>query len=242
MRCPPVGRSGSVALAAVPPGPAHLGVERVEPVRPPVAERLEPAVELGQRRGVEGVDALAAHGVGPHEPGLAQHPEVPADRRTADREALGDRTGRARLGPQHLEDVAPDRIGDRTGHEHGGSVTDSLHVVLRGLTASIRNRLECATKGPSRSIRSCSSRRRSSKRSTLKPGTIHTTSRRKYTTAPTSSKVIRSRSDRMSRTSRPTAPAASAARRGSRSDDAGSGPSSASLSSRTLCGPTCCEK
>ena len=33
-----------------------------------------------------------------------------------------------------------------------------------------------------------------------------------------------------------------AARRGSRSDDAGSGPSSASLSSRTLCGPTCCEK
>ena len=48
-----------------------------------------------------------------------------------------------------------------------------------GLRASMRNRLAWATNGPWRPISSCRASNRSRKRSTVKPGTIHTTRRRK---------------------------------------------------------------
>ena len=63
----------------------------------------------------------------------------------------------------------------------------------RGLRASSRWRLLWATKGPSASIRSCRDRSRGRYSATVKPGTIHTTLRRKWTTAAMSWNSIRSR-------------------------------------------------
>ncbi|NJA56028.1 ATP-binding protein [Streptomyces sp. NEAU-H3] len=65
----------------------------------------------------------------------------------------------------------------RAGRVRRGAVR-GLPRAQTGLRASMRKRLLWARKPPSASISSCSSRRRSSYRSTVKPGTIHTTLRR----------------------------------------------------------------
>ena len=72
----------------------------------------------------------------------------------------------------------------------------------------MRNLVVWATKGPSRSISSCSSLSLSRYRPTVNPGTIQITLRRKYTTAPMSKNSVLSDSDRRSTTSKPASAAA----------------------------------
>ena len=73
-----------------PPAAGQLGPERVEALRPEGADLLDPLLHLVEAAGGEGVDP--ALGVGPHlhHPGLPEHPQVPGDRRPADREVGGD--------------------------------------------------------------------------------------------------------------------------------------------------------
>ena len=97
--------------SALPSRPVHLGLEGVERRVHAVAELRQPRVELGQRRDVEAVVALTAVGLVDDEPGLAEHPEVAADRGAADLEGPGDGAGRpaARAGAWSGCPGAPDR-------------------------------------------------------------------------------------------------------------------------------------
>ena len=83
----------------------------------------------------------------------------------------------------HAPARAPGRGSDPQEHgRHARADREARH----GLTASIKNLLAHVLNTPSRSICRCSCSSCCRYAATVNPGTIHTTSRRKYTTAPMS--------------------------------------------------------
>ena len=88
--------------------------QRVEAVRPQLAEGLQPAVELAERDGAQPVEPAVRVGAHLDEAGVAQHLEVLGHRRPADRQSVGQLADRARAGGQSFEDRPPGAVGEST--------------------------------------------------------------------------------------------------------------------------------
>src|SRR5215203_1324447 len=110
----------------VPSPPPDLGVESVEAVDPEDAIAREPVVQLGERGGVERVDAALPLLARQHEPALAQHAQVPRHARAARLELRGDLAGRLLTLGQQLHDPPPRRFRQHLERLHARYVTRSL--------------------------------------------------------------------------------------------------------------------
>ena len=88
----------------------------VQPVRPVAAVRRQPAIDLGQRRRFEPVPALLRVDPHPHEPRLAQHPQMLGHaglRQPQDRDELAHRPLALE---QQVQDLPPARIRQDVEH------------------------------------------------------------------------------------------------------------------------------
>src|SRR5829696_2036117 len=110
----------------VPSPPPDLGVESVEAVDPEDAIAREPVVELGERGGVERVDAALPLLAREHEPALTQHAQVPRHAGAARLELRGDLAGRLLTLGQQLHDPPPRRFRQHLERLHARYVTRSL--------------------------------------------------------------------------------------------------------------------
>lgn len=77
----------------------------------PVGE--QPVVQLSQGPRIEHVDPAIAAAHLAHDARAPQHSEVPGDRRTTDRELLRDLACRPGSVAERVEDLSPNRVGDR---------------------------------------------------------------------------------------------------------------------------------
>ena len=109
----------------------EMTLEVVEPVRPVAAVRREPAVDLGQRRGVEPVPAPLRVDPHPHEPGLAQHPQVLGDARLAQPQVADELVHRPLALAQQVEDPPPAGVGQDVEDLHDGSMTAKAYSARR---------------------------------------------------------------------------------------------------------------
>lgn len=104
----------------------------LEPVQvrvpdPPV--RLEPGIELLQRRAVQLVHAPLRVRPRNHETGLAQHPQMLRGARLAEAETLDQLADLTRALSEKLQHSASVRIGERgPGRSHEPYITKSLYV------------------------------------------------------------------------------------------------------------------
>ena len=102
-------REASLALAA-----RQLGRERIEALLPEVAERVEPRVDLVERRGVDRVEPPGAIRPDRREAAVAQDPQVLRDGRLRDPELGLDDGGQCPGGQlpigEQLQDPPSDRV------------------------------------------------------------------------------------------------------------------------------------
>ena len=124
---------GSAARSRLPR--ASSVAERVQALVPERAERLEPRVDLLQRRGSTAYSRRVALGADGREAALAQHAQVLGDGRLGDPELrLDDGADRARrplaVG-QQLQDPPPDRVAEDVERVH------ARHCCRCGLYKSI---------------------------------------------------------------------------------------------------------
>ena len=92
--------------------------QRVEAVRPQLAEGLQPAVELAERDGAQPVEPAVRVGAHLDEAGVAQHLEVLGHRRLREAQLVDELAHRALAGSQQFEDAASVRLGERGKHRH----------------------------------------------------------------------------------------------------------------------------
>jgi hypothetical protein len=118
--------------AALAPAAAELGAEGVEALVPEAAVALEPAVDLLQGRGVDGVQAPGAVGADGGEAVLAQDAQVLRHARLRDAElGLDDGTDGARgllaVG-EELEDAPADRVAEDVERVHGPIISVLTYI------------------------------------------------------------------------------------------------------------------
>lgn len=106
----------------------RLGLKGIEAITPQVAERLELGIELDQRIGFEPVDPSAPDRFHRDEPRVMEHPEVPADGRSGNRESGRDLPGRHGLSSQHDDDLSSNRIDEDCERLHDRNVTRELRI------------------------------------------------------------------------------------------------------------------
>src|SRR5512133_851827 len=103
-----------------------MPAECIQPLVPQRPVRLEPGVELRERRRVAVVEAPLRVAANANQPVLAKDPEVLRDARLAQPRPLDDLPDRPRAVTQQVEDLAPARFRD--GGEcvcHSGYITTS---------------------------------------------------------------------------------------------------------------------
>jgi len=100
------------------PRPAALGVllEGAELLGPERLDLVEPGLQRDESIGSQPVDAapgVVRERLDLDEPAVAQHPEVPAQRRSRHRNRVGQLARPAGLGAEQLDDPSPGGIGQR---------------------------------------------------------------------------------------------------------------------------------
>src|SRR5690606_3356101 len=118
--------------AAVAFAPCELGRERVEPLVPEPAEVVEPAIDLAERRSVDGIEPAGALGTDGGEPALAQHPEMLRHGWLRDSELrlddLGDRSRAALAVGEQFENSAADRVTEDVERVHGRRLEGDTYI------------------------------------------------------------------------------------------------------------------
>jgi hypothetical protein len=111
----------------------NLGGERVEPLLPNGRRRAQLAqvrFELGQRSELGAILALAAVGALAQQARRAEHAQVTADGGAAHGKGASDGASGRRVGAEHQQDLAPDRVGKGSSNlVHAQCVTRLLRIV-----------------------------------------------------------------------------------------------------------------
>jgi hypothetical protein len=117
----------SLALAA-----SQFGRKRVEALLPEATERVEPGVDLVERRRIDGIQPPGALRPDRRETAVAQDPEVLRDRRLRDPELRlddrRDRPGRLLASGQQLEDPPSDWVAKDVKGVHGRSIEGDAYI------------------------------------------------------------------------------------------------------------------
>jgi hypothetical protein len=93
----------------------EVGIERVQPARPHVAERLQPFADPLKRKWLQAIDPLLPPLVDCHQTGLFEDPQMPRYLRLADFERGHDLADWSWPTPQQLHD--PEAVGFSDGQE-----------------------------------------------------------------------------------------------------------------------------
>src|SRR5215210_499468 len=111
-----------------------MSFERVETASPELPVGREPRIQLGERLGAKAVHAPLPVRPHPHEPGLAEHPQVLRHARLAEPDSLDELADGPLALTQELQDAAPSRLGENgKGSTHEGDILPPSYIspVLR---------------------------------------------------------------------------------------------------------------
>ena len=107
--------------------PRHLGVQGVQPLLPQGPVPAQPLIDLGQRLGTKAIDTPLRLLANLHEPRLTQHPQVPRDAGSRDRQQRRQVTRSGRTAGERLEHRPPAVVRQRPQNSfHGSNVPNQL--------------------------------------------------------------------------------------------------------------------
>ena len=125
-----------------------MPLERIEPVGPVGAIRLQPRVQFHQRFWAEPVQPPLRIAADLHQSGVAQHPQMSRDTRLMHPDQFDQIIDRALAVSNGIEDAPPGRFGNRVK-----DVESNGHAVNIRQSIYMRNRMYGAVPGENESLR-----------------------------------------------------------------------------------------